>query len=84
MPAVNELRFRGCIKPGGPPARDCDCGEGGASSWLRGTGDPERDPALKGCFPAWNEIDGLRGVLSPVGRVAGRVGTLTPDVMGTE
>ena len=74
MPAVNEERFLAWVKMLGPELR---LGDGGTSvSSVRGPGDPDNDPCLKG--EDWKETDGLLLVPSAalnVGRPAGPIGT---------
>ena len=73
MPAVNEERFLACVKMLGPELR---LGDGGTSlSSIRGPGDPDSDPCLKG--EDWKETDGRlpdpsTGLM--VGRPAGPMG----------
>ena len=58
MPAVKEVLLRGCDNDGG---FWYELGEFEVSdSVVRGIGDPDSDPALKG----WKDTDGRRPVLS--------------------
>ncbi|KAG7116194.1 hypothetical protein HYQ46_011205 [Verticillium longisporum] len=70
IPAVSDVRFLGCDSAAA--TREAELGEAGDSeSSVRGIGEPEREPALKG----WKDTDG-RLTPPPVNpRIVGRTGS---------
>jgi hypothetical protein len=79
IPTVNDGRFRVCVSVLGPEARLKECGDEGTSwSCNLGTGDPERDPCLKG--ELWKETDGRLLGTSPAFNDNRRLGAM----MGSE
>jgi hypothetical protein len=74
MPAVRELRFLGCCRALSP-GRISECGDEGDSwSIMRGPGDCESEPALKG----WKDIEGRLLEPSPV-RATGLEAVARPE-----